>query len=668
VSLYVYFAVLGLSAGAIYVGLGAGLLTVYRATGIINFAQGAIAMWGAYVYVNLRATGNLVFPVGSVHLGSHVPLAVDVLLGVVFAILAGLLGHLLVFRAMRSAPALARVVASVALMLSFQALATLRFSGNQVNVPSVLPAWTVKVGTYALPDSDLIVAGIAIAAAVLLWWWFRATNLGTATRAAAMNPRGASLLGYSPSSISAIAWSVAAALSGFMVMLASTATGLNPTTYTLDVVPALAVLLLARLSSLALVTISGLALGVFQAVTTYLMSQPWWPTWAQSGVQDAIPFVIIVIVLFAFGGRIVSRGSLDSASLPSVRLPRLTMKGLTSALVVGAVALIVTHGTYRFGVETSMMLAIVALSYVIITGYIGQISLAQISFAGAAGFALSKFTTTWHVPFPFSVLLSAAVATALGLLMAIPAFRIRGAQLAIVTIAAAVAIQEFVFSNPSLTSVSGNPIGTPTFLGLDLSVRNGADISTLSFGFLVLVIAALVALLYVVLARGQTGRAFLAVRSNERAAAAAGLNVSAVKLVAFGLSAFIAGIAGCLIGFSRGQLSADSFTVFVGLDMLAVAYLGGITSLSGAVLAGILGPLGILYVVLNSSFNLGQYYQLVAGLGLLLTAILNQEGIAGEMHRNWERLRLARSKRRDGLAPPAASSAIAQTTEVTHAE
>lgn len=649
---YIYFAVLGLTSGAIYVGLATGVQAVYLASGVINFAQGAVAMWGAYVFVELRTSGQLVFPIGSVSLGDHVPLVVDILFGLASAVVVAALAHFLVFRPMKRAPVLARVVASVALMVTLEALAELRFGGTSVSVPPILPSGSIRLGSHLLPDSDLIVGGIAIIVAGGLWWWFRHTTMGVATRGGALNPEGVSLLGYSPNRLGVVAWMIAAVISSFIVMVASNATGLDPTTYTLDIVPALAVLLLARLSSLGMITVAGLGLGIFQSITSLLMSKPWWPTWAQSGVQVAIPFVIIVIVLFFTHHGLVARGDEDAAQLPQVRIPNLRLRTVLPALALGVLLLLVTSGTYRYGVETSMVLALVALSYVIITGYVGQISLAQISFAGAAGFMLSKVTTSWHVPFPGDLLLSSLVAAALGLLMAVPAFRMRGAQLAIVTIAAAVAIQDFVFANPSLTPVAGNPIGEPHLFGLDLSVRSGTNISTLQFGLLVLVIVALVILLFAVLARGATGRSFLAVRSNERAAGAAGLNVTSVKLVAFGLSAFIAGVAGCLIGYSRGQLSVDSFTVFVGLELLAVAYLGGITSATGAFLAGCLGPLGVVYVFLNSTLNLGRYYALVAGLGLLVTAVLNQDGIAGKVRTECERMR---ARKRPQSFSPASS-------------
>ena len=144
-STYLQFIVLGLGLGAVYIGLGTGLVLVYRATGIINFAQGAMAMWGAYVFAELRATGTLVFPVGSVELGARpTPLAAAGV-GLLMSVLLGIVVHYLVFRPVRHAPVLAQVVVSVALMLTLQALVVIRFGPDSLPVESLIPTdnWTV---------------------------------------------------------------------------------------------------------------------------------------------------------------------------------------------------------------------------------------------------------------------------------------------------------------------------------------------------------------------------------------------------------------------------------------------------------------------------------------------------------------------------------------------
>jgi ABC-type branched-subunit amino acid transport system ATPase component len=158
--------------------------------------------------------------------------------------------------------------------------------------------------------------------------------------------------------------------------------------------------------------------------------------------------------------------------------------------------------------------------------------------------------------------------------------------------------------------------------------------------------------------RAGSGRKMLAVRSNERAAASIGIAVPTIKLSAFAVSSFLAGLGGALIGYSRGQLSPESFGVFVGISFLAIAYLSGITSASGAIVAGALATLGIVYVVFDRALSVAGYYALVSGPLLILTVIFNPAGIAGRSRVVWDRLR--RGGRRDRVpAMPGADAEAA---------
>lgn len=656
------FAALGLGLGAVYVGLSTGLLLVYRATGIINFAQGAMAMWGAYVFAQLRQDGSLVLPIGTLYFPQPPGVAVSLLIGLVNAALLGVVAHYLVFRPVRRAPALAQVVVSIGLMVSLQALAVIRFGPNSITIAPFLPTGSIDVAGASVGLRELSMTGIMVILAALVWAYLRFTHSGRATRAASENERGAVLMGFSPDRLSLIALVLGALVSTVSVMMGGVLTGLAPANYTLMVVPALAVVLVARLDSIWLGVAGGLVLGIFQSELSLLSSRSWWPTWAQSGLDQVLPFLVVVVILFAFGKRLPARGSLQAVRLPDVRVPRLVPWKAGALLVAVVLCLVLFDQTYRFGLTTSLIMGMLALSYVIITGYLGQISLAQSAFAGAAGFTLSKLTTAWNVPFPLAILICSLVAAALGLLVALPAFRIRGVQLAIVTIAAALAIERFVFNNYSLTPASGNPVGQPTLFGLNFGVRQGRDLARLPFSLMVLAVLTIVVVAFVRMARGDTGRAFLAVRANERAAASAGIDVRRTKLIGFAMSAFVAGIAGCLIGYSQGQLSADSFSVLAGLTVLAVAYLGGITSFGGAIVAGLLGPLGLVYTALNQWFNLGNAYALITGIGLILTAILNPAGIAGEVGNQvvW----VTRRFRRRGEPPSVAAVPVPTPVEM----
>jgi branched-chain amino acid transport system permease protein len=646
---YILFAIIGLTAGCIHAALAMGLVTTYRGTGVINFAQAAIAAWGAYTYAELSSTGTLVLPIGHIQLGGAWSAGPAFVAGVASAAVLGLVLYAIVFRPLRNAPPLAKVVATVGLMLTLDALITLRFGTDPLAVAPLLPQGTVEVAGLTFSASILWLVGLTAVLAVGLWSWARFTRTGIATRAGMENERAVSLSGYSPERLAAVTWVIASSLAAAIVILASPASGLAVDQVVLFVVPALACALLARLVSVPVACVAGLALGAMESELTLLSAKSWWPHWATVGISDAIPFVVVIIALVAFGRRIPSRGGLDVQLLPPVARPRLRPVPVAALIGAGVLVLAVTTDAYRFGVITSMIVAVMALSLVVLTGLVGQISLAQAAVAGTAGFALSKIGT--GLPFPISTLAAALIAAVLGVAIGIPALRIRGAQLAAVTLAAAVATEQFVFNNPSLTPISGNPIPDPHLFGLNLAVRSGTDLARLPFGVLVLLVLVLAALAVANLMRSASGRAMLAVRSNERAAAAAGVNVALTKLVAFGFSAFLAGLAGTLIGYSRGQLSGESFTVFVGLGFLAFAYLGGVTSIGGALIAGTLAPLGIGYVLLNQAVSLGQYYTLVAGAGLVLVAVLNPAGIAGQTRDNVAVVSrvLARHRRRAGI-------------------
>jgi len=666
VDTYLVFALIGLGAGAVYAGLGAGLVVAYKGTGIVNFAQGAIAMWGTYVYSELRASGDLVFPLVGVphrlHLGESVPFSAALALGIVSSALVGLAAHLVVFRPLRAAPTLAKVVASVGVMLTIQAIATLEFGSQQRVVASFLPNGRVEIAGLAVPQDRFYLAGFAIAAAALLWAWFRFTRIGLATRAAAENERAASLAGYSPDRLAGVAWLLSGALAGLFGILIAPLTGLNTVNFTLFIVPALAAALVGRLTSFGAACAAGLALGMAQSELLYLQTQSWYPRWAVAGAADALPFLLIIAALFAVGRSLPTRGAVRSERMPDVLRPTRVLAPAFVLTAVAASLLVVLDGSYRFGLIQSLILATLMLSFVVLTGLVGQISLAQAASAGVAGFALSKLGMHTGIPFPFSMLIAAGVATVLGVIAGVPALRIRGAQLAVVTLGAAVAIEEFVFNNPSFTPLRGNLIPDPTLFGTNLGIRGGHAFVRLTFGFLALAVLLLAALGVANIARGGTGRRLLAVRSNERAAAAAGVSVASTKLLAFAVSSFIAGIGGAMLGYSRGQLSAASFDTFTGLEFLVFAYLGGITSITGALVAGLLAPLGLVFVVLNRVVDLGSYYLLVSGLTVIAVAIFNPEGLDGAARRNIALLRRSVAGRRR-----AATGQVAAVEESSHA-
>ena len=195
------------------------------------------------------------------------------------------------------------------------------------------------------------------------------------------------------------------------------------------------------------------------------------------------------------------------------------------------------------------------------------------------------------------------------------------------------AITEFLFKNPSFVgdlASGGATVPNPKIFGWDLGLVLGTESSRPIFGVFLVVVATVLALAVSNMRRSGTGRRLLAARGNERAAAAAGINVPGVKLQGYAISSFIAGVGGCLIAYRFGRVSDASFGTLASLTALAVAYLGGITSVSGAVTAGVLAASGVAFYGMSEVIGgLGPWETLIGGVLLILTAILNPEGVAG---------------------------------------
>ncbi len=187
---------------------------------------------------------------------------------------------------------------------------------------------------------------------------------------------------------------------------------------------------------------------------------------------------------------------------------------------------------------------------------------------------------------------------------------------------------------PTPAEFAGSHIPSPTFLGVNLGIGGEGtnDYPRAVFGVFVVVVLLIVALAVVNLRKSGTGRRMLAVRANERAAAAVGISVTNMKLLGFALSSFIAGIGGAMLAFRQGQISFESFGVLVSLSLLAAAYLGGISSVSGAMVGGGIVTGGLAFALLERWLSLGPYELFISGLALILTAILSPEGIAGAIH------------------------------------
>ena len=612
-------------------------------------------MWVAYVYADLRR-GAYPFPIPGLpdryHFGDDVGFLWAMFLSLLTAALLGLVVYRLVFKPLYHAPALAKVVASVGVLIILTSLVDRRFANDStLRVGGILPNEPVTItDDLTIPRDGLWLALIVILIAGALWLTSRYTRLGLVTRAAAENEKGAVLLGYSPNLLATLSFVTASVVVGFVAILASPMISISSTVFTfLFLVPALGAALIGNFRNIVPTVATGFGIGMLQSTFTKVqVDVSWWPEY---GAREGIPFLLIIVAMMLRGDRLPDRGTVDGWKLPAVPAANLTWFSFLFPVVAAIGGILLLGPLWRAAIMTSVIATALALSFVVLTGFGGQTSLAQMAFAGIAGFGLSRLATDWGVPFPIAPLLAALLATAFGALVALPALRLRGTNLAIVTLAGGVAIAEFVFKNPRYIgdpATGGAKVPNPQLGKWDFGLVYGTSTSRPAFGiFLVLVVAVLGAMVSNI-RRSGTGRRMLAVRSNERAASALGINTTAVKLLVFAMSAFIAGVAGSLTGYRFGSVSEASYGVIASLTVLAFAYLGGITSVSGAVTAGIVAGSGVSFYATGQVIGgFGTWEAFIGGVLLIITAILNPEGISGAIRTQVD---AARAKKAEKLA------------------
>ena len=654
------FAALGLGAGALIASIALGVVLIYRGSGVINVATGAIAMVAAYIFWALRTD----------YFGFQLSTAPAFVLTLACMAAFGVLIELAIFRPLRNTAPLAKLAASFGLLLVLESGMIVIFGNSLKSAPSVLPTDTVGIFGRVVPVDRFLLAGIVIVVAAALAALFRWTPFGLSTRAASENEVSAMLAGLSPSRLAVANTVLASVVAGGLGVLVAPLIALDAQTLAFQVVPALAAALLAGFTSFFVACFAGLAIGVVQSLLIFWATQSWFPTDKGGaplrGLPELFVFLVIVLALFLRGASLPGRGELVERRLPAVPRPERLLRPTAIAAIVGVTCLIVFPYDFRQALINSLLGIVICLSLVVIVGFVGQISVVQLALAGVAGFTMSHLTTdlggVW-AEFPISLLIGAATATIVGLLIAISALRVRGVSLVVVTLAAAVALEQFGFLNERWGGGDkGSPVTQPALGGLDLSPHasfRGLDDKLPSpvFGFLVLAATLLLCMFVANVRRASLGQRMLAVRSNERAAAAAGINVRNTKLAGFGIAAFIAGMAGALYAYNFGSVSYSRFGALAALGLIAFAYFGGITMVSGAVIAGVGATEGLFPHAFDRWLGLsGNWAFLVGGFALIVTLLVNPEGIAGtgyKKKRQKERRLVAEASGSEASSKPA---------------
>ena len=612
------YALVGMGIGSLYVLAAQGLIVIFRGSGVLNLGLGAIGMVGAYMAWDLS---NGIFLVWDVPV---MPFWVAMIAGMLISAGVGALVQQFIIRPLGSRSALVKVIATLGVLLTLQALVVLRWTSVAKVPTSPFPNDLIDVLGARVNLDKFIMLGIAIAVTAGLYLFYRYTRFGLSTTAVAENETVAASLGLSPNRVALLNWAIGSGLAGLFAILIAPTVTLQPVVMTNLVLAATSVALVAGFRSFPIALLAGLVIGVAQTVVQGQIS-------GIPGIGTAVPFLFIVLWLTFRGQGIPSRDFVIQR-LPSVGTGRLRWPLILSALVVVLAMAFSVSNVWLDGFIITMAAGIMMLSVVVLTGYAGQLSLAQFAIGIFGAWVAGRAAATQGWPFLVVLIIGVAATVPLGLLFAIPAVRTRGINLAIVTLGLGTVLYVSVFNNQNLTGgTEGTVIAEPTIFGWNIwSAAN-----PLNYMLVVLVFLLLMVIMVSNLRRGRSGRRLLAVRANERAAAALGINVRSAKLYAFGVAAGIASVGGVLYAFRNTSIRFGNYDNFGSIALIADTMIGGIGYLGGAVMGGTLFGGGFNSRILNSlGDGIEAYIPLISGIGLLLMVLLNQDGIVKEMMNN----------------------------------
>ncbi len=607
---FTLFLVLGLAIGGIYSVVALGIVLVYRGSGIVNFGSGGLVLLGASLYYELADR-------------HHWPAVLATVGAVLTCAVVGLLMQALIMRPMRNSSPLMRVVATLGVLSLMQVAATKRYGGFSVYPSSVLPRGSVQVLGTTLTIDRILILAIAVVLTFGLAIVYRRTRFGLATTGVAENERITAALGWSPSRIAAINWAAGGALCGLAGTLVVPITSLDASSLALIVVPALCAALVGGFRSFPLTLLGALILGVASSEALLLQSHHWLPV----GWSNAVPFLAIVLILVVRGRALPLRSHrVDKLPRPG----RALIRWRAVVVVTGAVcaSLELFSDNWISAVTTTAVFGIIALSLVVVTGYAGQLSMCQFAIAGLGALISSRFAAALGVPFLPALLLGVVIAAPIGVIVAMPALRVRGVNLAVVTLALSLVISSVVLANSDYTGgpITGTVLPDPKIFGWNVSsIGHPAS-------YAIVCIAMLIGAGVLVsnLRRSQTGRRLLATRTNERGAASVGVNVFRAKVEAFAVASTIAALGGGLIAFRLTNVDFGQFDVFGSINVLLLSVVGSVGFISGAVAGGSTAPSAVGQQLVSSvvdTTNNG-WYVLVAPILLIVVLITHQDGIA----------------------------------------
>jgi branched-chain amino acid transport system permease protein len=603
--------------GALYALNAIGLVLVFRANRVVNFAQAEFGVIAAVLTIQFVLQWDWNF---------YAAVAAGL---VIAAALAGLI-EATVIRRFSRAPRLILAVVTIALAQVLAGLAQvipLVWKGTTTNTFEVPFEASFTVYPVIFDAAQVLALAVVPVVVLALAAFLRWSPYGMAIRAAAENGDRARLLGVPVPRLSTIVWTVAGVLSALAVLLRVCVTGFSSFTSVSSggsslLLFTLAAAVIGRMERLPTTVVAAVALGVFQEAVIW--------NWSNTTLVDATLILLILGSLLlqrdAFS-RVAQAGASTWTALREVRpvpaelrdLPEVRWggRGVKLALLAAAVAVPWVASPSQLGAASLVLVyAMVAISLYVLTGLAGHISLGQWALAGFGGATTTLLYGRYDVEILLAMIGGAVVAGGVALVLGLPALRIRGLFLAVTTLAFAVTSATYFLQERYVPWFIERRIDRPDVLG-----RLSLEDDTTMYLFTLVVLLGIMAAVRG-LRSSRTGRALIAVRDNEVAAEAVTLDSTRLKLVAFVIAGALAGLAGGVYVIQQEGIFSDAFSPEVSLLLFSMVVIGGLGTMPGAVL-------GAIYIR-GAEFFLPSGWELVAsGFGILVLLLVFPEGLGG---------------------------------------
>ena len=567
---FLVFTIVGLSLAAIYAVVASGLVLTYTTTGIFNFAHGAAGMLAAFAYWQLRFDWDWPAPVA---------------LAVVLLVLApafGLLLERVIMRGLVGTSEATKLVVSISLLAFMIGLANLIWEpGASRPMETFFRGERVDLGPTTVTYHQVITVVVAILVAVGLRFLLYRTRVGVAMRANVDDRSLALLNGARPDRVALFSWAIGTSLAALGGILIAPSVNLDSGTLSLIIVNAYAAAIFGRLRSLPLTFVGAIVVGLAEG---YLAGYAPSDNQYLASFRPAVSVLILFVILL-----VLPNPRLRSRERAREFFPAPSFEGamLFAGLVIFGAAIMATTLNQVDQITYGQLfpIGIVALSLVPLLGFAGQISLAQMSFAGIGAVVMAHHGGGGD---PLGLLYAVLVAAAVGALVALPVLRLSGIYLALATAAFAVALDRWVFNLPdfdigpvhfSMFELGSAPVDTLVIFGYEINTPT----RHLVFGAIAFVA---VAMLVVAIRRSAFGRRLLAIRDSEAACATFGMSLVGTRLAVFTLSAGIAGLGGAIFGTQLGSVTPTRFDFVTGLPIFMLLVVGGAGLVGGALFAG----------------------------------------------------------------------------------